>query len=56
MTEPTQLDKARYSLYTSILFYVLALPLVLTENKSRLLIHSVLFWLVVWGLMNVNGI
>jgi hypothetical protein len=56
MTIPTQLDKARYSLYSSIIFYVLSLPLVLTENKSRLIVHAVVFWLLVFGMMQINGI
>jgi hypothetical protein len=56
MTEPTQFDKARYSLYSAIIFYVIALPLVLTENKYRLIIHAVVFGLIVFGMMQINGI
>jgi hypothetical protein len=56
MTIPTQLDKARYSLYTSIVFYVVAWQLVSSENKSRLIIHAIVFWLIVFGMMQINGI
>jgi hypothetical protein len=56
MTIPTQLDKARYSLYSSIIFYVVSLPLVSSENKSRLIIHAIVFWLIVFGMMQIKGI
>ena len=54
MSDPTQFDKARYSLYTLILFLVLSWPLVI--NKSRLLINAVVFGLIVFGLMHLKGI
>jgi hypothetical protein len=56
MTEPTQLDKARYSLYSAIIFYVIALPLVLAQNKLSLIVHAVVFGLIVFGMMQIKGI
>jgi hypothetical protein len=56
MTEPTQLDKARYSLYTLIIFYVLSSQLVSAENKSRLIVHAVVFGIIVFGMMQIKGI
>ena len=56
MSEPTQFDKARYSLYSALVFLVLSWQLVSAENKSRLLINAVVFGLIVFGLMHLKGI
>ena len=51
MTEPTQFDKVRYSMYSAILFYVVALTL-----NSKLIVNAVVFGILVFGMMQIKGI
>lgn len=74
MPEPTQFDKARYSLYSAIIFIVLASPPVyrlvnqlignlvqITDSTGHatttgLLVHAIVFWVVVFGIMQIKDI
>ncbi len=74
MPEPTQFDKARYSLYSAVVFFLLASP-VGTKIVDRLLgsilrivgysghatttgllVQSILFGIIVFGLMQIKKI
>jgi hypothetical protein len=60
MPEPTQFDKARYSLYSAVIFFLLAQPFgIKIVDKllgSSLLVKSILFGIIVFGLMQIKKI
>lgn len=74
MSDPTVMDKARYSFYSAVIFLILASPPVYKfVNKllgsvvsiadssgcptvAGLVIHSIVFGLIVFGMMHLNSI
>jgi hypothetical protein len=74
MPEPTQFDKARYSLYSAVVFFLLAQPfgtkivdrllgsiLRIVDYSGQatttgLLVQSILFGIIVFGLMQIKKI
>ena len=74
MGDASELDKARYSLYSAIVFLIIASPPVYKlvdkllgsvvriadsaghATTAGLIVHSIVFGLIVFGMMHINSI